>query len=348
MAGITGLYANYPASFEYTSGFFLELTQLLESSINFNQQVSERYYGGDIDCVASGLRSADPRVNMRTGDLFTLFDTSGADVGLNGLCIEEAAQIPLIERDKCGAYKSPSVNAQHPLFSAPGGGFLWPERIIADQAADEGVVANLVFAPFWNGSSYSPLFMLPTNDISGISAPTFTSMYWPGPVRIANNQELDGILSWEVDTGIQFGTKIENGEPFPRVGAIRRREFMVRLRTVGIMSPKAHPQTTTPPTPNIWADDNVAKVANLLLSATGDTPSIDVYARKGVQCGTRVSDATAAHIKISCPVACARADDIQVSGTDDGIMTMTFKCIGAPTITNNVAIPAATPGVDST
>lgn len=343
--GITGVYTNYPAKFEYATSTFLTLTQMLDSGINFGSQIGHRFYGGSVDRIAAGLRSAEPRVSMRTGDLDSLFATPVA-MTFDGLCVQVDAQISHIERVDCGTFRATTL-VQHPQFHAPGGGFLYVERIIADQSAEEGVQASLMFVPHWNGTTTEPLFLAPLQAIDGVAPPAFNSMFWPGPVRWGNNQELPGVLSWEIDAGIQYGLKIENGEPFGRVGSIKRREFTVRVRTTNISSSKVHPQTSAPPTPNIWFADEVKKMSAAVLSSIG-APAIDLYCRKGINCGIRSADASSVHMKFSLPLACGSVDDISASGNEDGSITYSFLCLGPPTVGDGVVIPPATAGTDLT
>jgi len=327
----TGLYSVYPATFSDSTVTDVTLKQLREVSPNFNPNVVKKKVVGSVDSIATTLMMADPRFRMVTGDIFTCL----SDFGLNGQCWDAGVTLPLIERSACGTFRTGPIES----WFISDQGYVYIDSISADQNSDLGAVANLEYVPFWDGTNDIVRMTLDNNTAAGTPS-SFVSWYWPGPVRWNDNHRLDGVISWELLSNTQYVTKREGGEPFPRRGALRQRDFVCRIRTNKI---DAHARSLIDATADWGIATTDPKMSNLFLSSLtpGATAALDLYLQRSVDGGIRVADAIATHARIRCATAHASMSEWSVVAEDDATATYEIHIIGTPAISTSVAIPAA-------
>jgi hypothetical protein len=273
---------------------------------------------------------ADPRIRIVTGDMLKVLQ----EIGINGSCWDQGLTVPMIERSACGTFRTGAIM---PWYISDIG-YIYVDSISADQSSELGVTANLEYVPFWDGTN-NIVRMTVDNDTAGGTAPVFNSWYWPGPVRWADNQSLDGVESWELTSNTQYRTKREGGEPWARRGAIRQREFMARIRTNKV---DAHAMSLVSGTDD-WADDTTPKMDNLFLGplTEGGTAALDLYLQRAAPGGIRVAAATASHARIRCQTAHSSMSEWSVVAEDDATVTYEIHVVGTPAIGVDLAIPAA-------
>ncbi len=327
----TGLYSVYPATFADSTVTNVTMTQLREVSVDLGSSITKKKALGTVDTLSTSLHMADPRIRIGSGDM----DTVLGDFGINGQCWDQGLTIPAIERSACSTFRTGSIE---PWYISDLG-YVYVDTISADQSSAEGVQAQLIYVPFWDGTN-EIVRMTSGNDTAGGTAPVFSSWYWPGPVRWADNRRLDGVISWELQSNTTYQTKREGGEPWARRGAIRQRDYVVRVRTNKI---DAHARSLLDSGSDWGTSSNDPKLASLFLApllATGEG-SLDLYLASSAAGGIRVADVTPSHIRIRCATAHGSMSEWSVAAEDDATATYEIHVVGTPAIAEGVAIPAA-------
>lgn len=283
-------YTLYTATLNST----LALVQMDGWSIKPGVQRATIIPGGLIDVAHVGIAGATPSVSLTTRDLSTFL--TGVTISA-GLACTASSTFVLQERLDGGTL-NPVATTTHETVTAAKG-FVYPTSISASQDGTDGATLEATFVPLWNGT-LAPLVWNTGVAISTITVPSFVSRYFLGPVY-HNGTAIAGVTSVSIDTGINFTPRAFSGEPYAKIGSIVTR------------------------TPSISITVTEAATAGTLTSLFGSAvnTSFAIYLQKGVASGTRVAAATAQHIKISTASGDWGADDIAVSGNDDGTMTLT-------------------------
>jgi hypothetical protein len=288
----------------------LNLTQVDNWSIKPNQQRSTIIPGGSIDPAHIGIASAQPSITIGTRDFSALFASASISAGLN--CSSSSTFIA--QKRASGATFVAATTTEHITITCAKG-FYYPTNITASQDDADGAMVEGEFIPLWNGST-DPVVINGDVAINSFSAPAFSSRYFLGPVY-HGGAAVDGVTSVSVDPGIRYEAKAFSGSPYPTVGSIIAREPRLTFTVANI------------------------DAADELTSAFGSAISTGLifYLQKGVASGTRVAAATETHVKITATSGDWSADDISISGNEDGSVTFSSVPTTALALVTNSAIP---------
>jgi hypothetical protein len=292
----------YTASFVHAGGT-LDINQLESFSVEPTIQRAEVIPGGLNDRSAVLIASAQPRVRFATRDLATLMATVSIS---GGLALTGAATFRMQERTSGGTFET---GATQETWAATGG-FLYVDSFSASQDDVNGVIANCIFIPLWDGTN-DPLIHNTGVDFTLVTAPAFVSNFYLGPIYHAG-AALDGIQNVTVNAGVNYEAKAFNGDPYPRLGAIVTRQPTIQFTTAKVDAGGA-----------------------LAIFGRAISTGVVVYFQKAVDSGTRVAAATSQHVKITAASGDWSHDDVSVTGNDDG--TLTFMATPKSTLAISVA-----------
>ena len=262
--------------------------------------------GGLIDVAHIGIAGATPSVSLTTRDLSTFLTTITISAGL---ACTASSTFALQERLDGGTL-NPTSTATHETVTAAKG-FVYPTSITASQEGNDGATLEGTFIPLWNGT-LNPLVWNTGVAINTLTVPSFASRYFLGPVY-HNGTVINGVTNVTVNPGINYTPRAFAGDPYAKIGSIVTR------------------------TPSISFTVTEAAAAGTLTTLFGSAvnTSFAIYLQKGVASATRVAAATTQHIKISTTAGDWGADDISVSGNEDG--TVTFTVIPAAALACSLA-----------
>lgn len=305
------VYTGYPATFAYgeAGGSTLSLPQLRGVDKSTGKALMEVIAAGSLDRAAVILSHADPRVGITSADLAAIVGGISPSVGLK---ITGTALFQLQQAENAGTFTGADANI---LVTNSVGGFLSIGSISARQDDNNtGASAELLYYPHSSDGLTAPLALATGQDLTG--APAFGSQFFLGPAYY-DSSELEGLLASEVQFGIEYAVIRGSGDVFARKGRIKRRRPIIRL-TFDKLS-------------------NVVTSGLFSGSLAGDT--LAVYYRKGVHGGSRVADATAQHVKISCTAGEWGTDNISWSDDEDGNAVLTVLPTGTLAGSAASAIP---------
>ena len=297
----------YPCSFVHAGGT-LNLAQMQGFNISTGAQRTRIWASGAVDPKAHVLANASPVINFQTRDLATYWGTVSPTVGL---AQSNSSTYRLQERsDLSGVFETGSTNETYTVEA----GWLCPVSVSASQDDANGAIVESMHFPLYNGTT-EPIVHNTAVDISGASAPAFTSEFWLGPVY-HNGAEIPGIINTRVDFGINFAPRRTSGHVYPKKGAIVGRGPMLSFTTLKV---------------------DVTATINQFLRATAGTMAF--YYWKGADAGSRVAVATTVHCKISAATGAWGDDSMSVQDNDDATSTISILPTGTIAVSVASAIP---------
>lgn len=300
-------YSGYSASFVYTGPTTLSLPQLSGVELSTGKSLAEVVAGGDVDRKAVILSHADPRATLRSADLTAILAVVSPSIGL---AVTGAATMQLQLRASGGTFSGGSGY----VAATGSGGFLCMTGISARQDDPNGAVCELMYWPNSTDGLAVPLA------ISALQAavspvPAFGSQFFLGKAYLGAS-ELEGLLSADVQFGIDYRYIRSSGDVFARRGAIFRRRPIIRLTF-----------------------DKVTNVASSAVFSAAIGSTIAVYFWKGAAGGTRVALATTEHAKISITAGEWGTDSISWSEDESGNIVLTIMPTTAISSSVTSAIP---------
>lgn len=255
--------------------------------------------GGAIDPAAIPALYADPRVRLRSYDLYTLLTGISPTAGFT---ITAASRIQWQQRTENGTFEGSGAHVYYGLTK--GCAYLGSLASQQDGAAE----LSFIVVPLFDGTNA----ILTANTSASLSStPTFTSKYYHGPAYV-NGSPLLNVIANSVDFGINYQTNREGGDTVPRTGAIYTRSATMSVTVA-----------------------NAAIAATSGLFNNSLPGAFAVYFRKGVSGGDRVADATAEHAKVSGSSGVWNTDQMSVQDNGDGTSTVSVQFTG--TIATSVA-----------
>jgi len=302
----------YPARFVYAGPTNLDLQEMHGFSIKPNAKKDEIYLGGNVDASAFILQSAEPTATFKTHDVKTVLTAVSLTAGLATIA---TSQMQVQKRADGGVFAGGSTNTIYTNKK----GYLMPKRLTA--SVDRPAELELEFWALWDGStSGTPAVPVPPIVIATaqalLSTPAFNDQWYLGPVY-ANGVQVPGITEIDLDFGLQYQTKILDGDVYPQVGSVVKRR------------PKKSTKTT-----DASQAGTVGSVFNAALPGT-----LAMYLRHGVAGGARTSDASTAHIKISAAAGAWDVNDISGDGQDDVMTSINIDPTSTLTLNTASAIP---------
>lgn len=302
-----------PCSFDPTvaAGSDFDFAQLTGWRLNANTRKHRIRVGGNVTTLGNLVVGANPTVNLRTADLTTVL----ANVPLNtGVCIENGSTLRLMQHEDCDAW---ATGTSH-LTVTSTHGMLFVESIDVDDSGDEPAQANVTHIGLSDPATDGALPYTVTDSVDFAAAPAaaFTSAYFLGGVY-HNSTEIPGVVSVNINTGLQVSTKPVRPGPFPTLAYISdfNPEVSIRLEKV----------------------NEIAGFTSLFGHAVNT--EFAIYLQKAVLSDDRVAKATAQHIKISFTAGTIDVADIGGDAASDADVNMMIKPVGAFTINTASAIP---------
>lgn len=246
---------------------------------------------GNIDPAAVILLGAEPIVNFKTTDISTVLGACSLTAGLS--CVTAPSLIQFQKRVSGGTFAGAT---SHVVITSKAG-FLVPKKLSVSQ--EKPAELELDFHALFDGSTTgTPAMPVPPLAIaigqSLTSTPQFNTRAYQGPVY-ANAVEVPGIESFEIDFGLEVKALATDGDLWPRVISIVARKPKLTAKC---------------------CDAAAANTAGGFFNAALPG-ALAFYLRAGAAGAARISDATAAHIKISAATGAWRASGLEGSGQED-------------------------------
>jgi len=149
-----------------------------------------------------------------------------------------------------------------------------------------------------------------------VGAPTFTGRYYLGPIYLAA-APLASIVGFAIDFGITFSTMRADGDLWPQVGSIVKREPKIRFKIKKV---------------------DYANTVGSLFNAN-PAAALNFYLRLFAAGGARIADSITSHIKIAAATSAWNADDFEVVDEQDATVTVQVNVTGTLAATLASAIP---------
>ncbi|HEX5499368.1 MAG TPA: hypothetical protein VFX03_09080, partial [Thermomicrobiales bacterium] len=201
-------------------------------------------------------------------------------------------------------------------------GFCYPKRLSAKADEIGGAKLSLVYSALYDGTlSGTPLLPVPPLVFAVAqaltSAPAFNSRFYLGPVY--NNAAIvGGVEDWDFDFGIEYKTKLLDGDLWPQVGSIVSRKPKLSLTALDAATANA--------------------IANSLFNAPL-AGALNLYLRKASPGNARYADSLTDHIKLSIAAGAGNLESIDVQGQEDATFKITAEATGTIAVTIGSAIP---------
>lgn len=284
---MTEAVAAYDAVFDVGQAGEWTLSQIISSALNSNVQPFIGRYSGGLDPQLIAVLSADPSANIQSGDLATLLAVSNiltAGYYMTG----SSAILPLNQRANGGTFTSGAAMT----FSSTRC-FLHIGSIDSQQDGD--ATANVEYIPLYDGSTLPVV----VNDDQTLAAQAFNAAYTLGPAKIST-AALPGLVSCSVIPGLKLLRRRYEGNNYTTDIFIAEREPMIR-----------------------WTFEDKAKMSVLGALHSSMAGSAVQYLRKRTPGGTVVANATTQHIALTLTAGLNVTDSISVSGTENGVFSVT-------------------------
>ena len=267
------------------------------------------HVGGDVDPKAHIEAFSDPRIRFGTRDLTKYWGIVSATTGV---ALTGTATFRLQERGTLAGVFESGATAGETYTVAQG--ILLPRTLSANQDDTQGAIIQSELICEHNGS-VAPIVKNTNADITVATAPAFNSEFFMGPVYI-NSVEVPGIISTNIDFGIEYSSKRTSGQVYSTLGAIVRRAPMMSFTT-------------------LKADTDTASSAFLRALAG----VVAIYFWKGADSGNRVAIASTVHLKISAAAGSWGNDSISVQELDDATDVISIMPTGSLSMSIASAIP---------
>lgn len=298
----TNRYSIYPSQF--VGGSTLSLTQIHDVQNNANAQKDVIIAAGSIDPAGIPLMFAAPTASFKSHDIAGVLSVVSIT---GGLFCSSGAIIQFQNRVEGGTFGGSGVHTK--LTSTLG----WLGITGFSASQDGEAEVSLGYWHLYDGTN-APITASGAASLS--LSPAYNTKFSLGPVYI-NSVEVPAITSVSVNPGVNYQTNRESGDVFARSGSIYTRTPMFTFSTA-------------------WA--KIAAQSNILFnSALPGTAAF--YLRKMLSGGSRVSDATTEHIKLSCSAGVWNMDSIGGSGTGDAVASVNIQAIGTMAASAASAIP---------
>lgn len=304
-------YSIYPADFVLSTPATHTIRQMDGHTFNPNPVKSPYTPGGGLDRAHVGLVNASPMHTFNTLDLETIF-VDMAVSPIAGLDIEGIAPAAVWRYQERLCQGGFDTTATHIAINS-NAGFLKPGTLSASAGDTDGASVSMDFYSISTDGLTAPDTKADAVNFSGVSAPTFESRYFFGPIYY-NSSKLEGMDSVSIDFGIACEAK-HFDFVYPQCVTITRRD----------------PTIT-------FTGNNMAIDAALNLFVNDAAGAFAIYFRKGVHGQSRVPVGTASHIKITAATGEWSVDSNSVSRTDDGQISVTVMPTGTITVGES-AIP---------
>jgi len=310
-------YGLYPATLTYGGGTptTLDVQQLGRVGIRANAKRDVIVPSGNVDPSAVIFASGEPEVDWETDDLATVLAVVTPTAGLNctGGAVFQAQQ-----RADGGTFAGGSTNVA--ITSKKG--FCYPKRLSAKANEPGGAKLQLAYAALYDGTTsgvpalpVAPLVLAAGQAL--VSTPAFNARFYFGPVYL-NAAAVGGVEDWDLDFGIEFKTKLLDGDLWPQVGSIISRKPKLSLTAVD----------------GVTANAIAASLFNAPLAG-----ALALYLRKGAAGGARVADATVGHLKLTIATGAANLESLDIQGQEDGTFKVSVEATGTIAVSTASAIP---------
>jgi hypothetical protein len=306
----------HSAAFVDATPTTLTLNQLQGRDVDNGLRIEEYVAPGTVDRAISLIMEGNFGVAMRTFDLLTAmqggisFTTGFNAAGGATFRYQKRAPNAVSGTGTVGAF----VTGSNHKTKTSTGGMIMPVSL----AVSQGQLATLTLAyfAFWTGDR-SVLPLVNNNSASLSGTPAHNSTYTLGPVKYGSDY-LNGLIGWELQTGLEFVPRLRDGLTYPVDGYIRMRMPRIILKF---------------DTPDI--QDQVGRLSHAALGS-----AITVYARRksGTTGDGNVSDATSAHVSISAAAGSWKVDPTGVSDHDNAAGQVTILPTGVITTSYAAAI----------
>lgn len=296
-------------------GTALVLNQITGRDVSAGLRLHELQLAGAVDRAATVILDGDSMVTFRTTDLTTIL---GAVPLTTGFRVDEGAVFRYQKRGAdvvsgSGTTGPFTTGSTHRTVTSPKG-FLIPVSISAAQNGIASMV--LTYYSYESDDGATPPFVLNTSQ--GLSsAPARNSEFTLGPVTL-NDVVLDGLQSWELQSGLNFVTRKKNGRTYPNEGRLISRLPRLVLKF-----------------DNPEIADSVGSYFHSQLANT-----LKVFARKKSLTTTdgNVADDASSHLAITISAGSWKLDDESANDHDDIPGTVTVMPTGTISSSLSAAI----------
>lgn len=335
-------HGGYTASFTTGVATIKQFQQLQNVNVSMNMGATMVRPLGTTEAQAYINSQGNPIVTFQTRDITAALGAAPLMTGVE--CIDDGgaaagAVFRYLNRSDYGTFLTGSNHWT--LTSAKG--YLFIDSIEADAGSDEGVVANMVYIPLTTDGVTDPFVFAEGVDLDAFgSKPAFKSIFYPGPVYLANagvgTVYVGPSNRVRISPGLSFTPEIEDGYTWPRVGVLRTRDPVFDINFLQGDVVPVHFAAGGLITDNPHGD-----------SYSSGLSSFSVYLREGLEttASGRTPIATATHINFEIESVYIQAQSWSVSGEDDlntsvsvrGAGGSTTPIIFVDTTTNIPAIP---------
>lgn len=235
---------------------------------DFSQNVQkfvERYSGG-LDPQLIAVLSAEPKINVRTGNLACLSSISPT----TGLAVTSSGTIVFPWQARASGSTFVSGSNHYSLSSTLG--LIIPQTITASQDAQEGATLALEFMAASSDGATNPVAI---NGSVALASQAFVASHGLGPV-VADGTTIGGLKSSTVTFGLSASTDRYSGLPFAGIDGIflGERDPMLEIE---------------------FENKATAVTLGMLSAAT----TVIAYYRKFADGSTRVTNNTSEHVAVT-------------------------------------------------
>jgi len=266
------------------------LKQIRRTSYRSQAKILTGRMSGAVDPSAKFLQEAQPRATFDCEDLAGLLTLISVTAGL--YVSGSTVTLPWNKRANGGTWAGGSAND---VLS--GTSCLAVITSISGAQGDDGVVGSIELA-FLSTDGQTPPIAASVNN--ALASQAYNAWYAMGPFYVDSSQ-LSQVKSTRVDPGVEMMAKMYDGDVYPRLTFIQARNPAVEVEFENFDALYAQ-------TPIAAAMTNCA-----------------VYYRKRVVGGTFVSDATAAHVKLSLGTGIKICNTAEGSGHENATASLRFE-----------------------
>jgi len=306
----------------------LAFLQVHSSAIEFANTKSEPIIGGLVDRSDVITSHADPVVRFATCSIDDVFNPAGGeDLLVDGYAADTGASSPTAQtlinlaiRLDGGVFDAVG-NATHQTYTNEKG-FLYIDSLTASQDDPMGAVCNMAYHPLSLTGEATDIPLVRTTATLTLT-PTYDKTWYlgdayigtitgTGPTWTATNQ-IVGIQSLTVNSGISYSIKRGSGDAFACVGSIVERRPTIQFTTCDLAG-------------LITADASFAQ------GFGGDIDSgtkFQFWLREGLSGGRRAADATSQSLIIYVSTGDCTKDTVNVQQTGDAEYTVTVRPTGS-------------------
>jgi len=291
----------------------MALTQMGSISFRTGTSKYDIIPAGLVDIAQVMMSHADPMVEISTPDILTVLTNLPASLSGREL-YGTNSYIEFAERDNAGTFVSGGSTLDQLVFQE---GVFFLNSISCQQDDPQGAQASISLHLLSTDGLVVPATFVKA--ATAVDAPAFVSCYYLGPTEF-NNAVKTGVLGWTYNTNINFSKDRFDGEVYATKGAIVSRGATLTVRFANL----EHMET----------GNFLANLFQGCITGTG----IDLFLRRGDQCGTRIADNVTSHIQINFAEAVYDISDLSAQDNGDGSISVDFRILQAPAVSVGVVI----------